>query len=148
MATKVDSRPILDQNGAEVLLGRGDMLYLPAGRPDAIRIHGAFVSDREIHDLVRYWRDFAPPGDAVDLDRVPAAAGKGGDRDEDDALFDDAKRIVVQTGVGSTSMLQRRLKVGYARAGRLMDLLEQAGIVGPPEGSKPREVLVRPDATP
>jgi S-DNA-T family DNA segregation ATPase FtsK/SpoIIIE len=122
------------------------MLYLPAGRPDAIRIHGAFVSDDEIRDLVKYWRDFAPPTAEVDLDQVPAKGNGrgGGDEEDEDELFEDAKRIVIQTGVGSTSMLQRRLKVGYARAGRLMDLLEQAGIVGPPEGSKAREVLVKP----
>jgi S-DNA-T family DNA segregation ATPase FtsK/SpoIIIE len=122
------------------------MLYMPAGRPDPIRIHGAYVADREIHDLVRFWGDFAPPTEEVDLDQVPIKGNgrRGADDDEEDELFEDAKRIIIQTGVGSTSMLQRRLKVGYARAGRLMDLLEQAGIVGPPEGSKAREVLVKP----
>ncbi len=144
VASKVDSRTILDQNGAEVLLGRGDMLYLPAGRPDAIRVHGAFVSDPEIQAVVRHWRDFAPPTEEIDLESVTAQSGGPSGAAEEDDLFEDARRIVVQTGVGSTSMLQRRLKVGYARAGRLMDLLEQAGVVGPPEGSKAREVLVRP----
>jgi S-DNA-T family DNA segregation ATPase FtsK/SpoIIIE len=149
VASKVDSRTILDQNGAELLLGRGDMLYLPAGRPDPIRVHGAYVSDREIQDMVRYWRDFAPPTEEVDLDRMPSRSGGGGGDDEaEDELFEEARRIVVQTGVGSTSMLQRRLKVGYARAGRLMDLLEQAAVVGPPDGSKAREVLLKPADVP
>jgi DNA segregation ATPase FtsK/SpoIIIE, S-DNA-T family len=146
VASKVDSRTILDQNGAEALLGRGDMLYLPAGRPDPVRIHGALVSDREIEALVKYWMDFEAPTPALDADRLPNREGEvaGGDDSEEDDLFGEARRIVVQTGIGSTSLLQRRLKVGYARAGRLMDLLEQAGVVGPPDGSKAREVLERP----
>jgi S-DNA-T family DNA segregation ATPase FtsK/SpoIIIE len=150
VASKVDSRTIMDQNGAEALLGRGDMLYLPAGRPDPVRIHGALVSDKEILALVKYWQDFEPPTPALDADRLPNREGEaaGGDEDEDDDLFGEARRIVVQTGIGSTSLLQRRLKVGYARAGRLMDLLEQAGVVGPPDGSKAREVLERPGDLP
>ncbi len=146
VASKVDSRTILDQNGAEALLGRGDMLYLPAGRPDPIRIHGAFVSDREIRAMVGHWGDFAPPTPALDVERLSTAeVGGTGDEDGgDDELFAEARRVVVQTGIGSTSLLQRRLKVGYARAGRLMDLLEQAGVVGPPDGSRAREVLMRP----
>jgi S-DNA-T family DNA segregation ATPase FtsK/SpoIIIE len=150
VASKVDSRTILDQNGAEALLGRGDMLYLPAGRPDPVRIHGALVSDREIEGLVKYWMDFEPPTPALDVDRLPSREGEsgGGDDPESDDLFSEARRIVVQTGIGSTSLLQRRLKVGYARAGRLMDLLEQAGVVGPPDGSKAREVLERPGDLP
>jgi S-DNA-T family DNA segregation ATPase FtsK/SpoIIIE len=150
VASKVDSRTIMDQNGAEALLGRGDMLYLPAGRPDPVRIHGALVSDREIQELVKYWKDFEPPTPELDADRLPSREGEitGGDEEEEDDLFGEARRIVVQTGIGSTSLLQRRLKVGYARAGRLMDLLEQAGVVGPPDGSKAREVLERPGDLP
>jgi S-DNA-T family DNA segregation ATPase FtsK/SpoIIIE len=150
VASKVDSRTILDQNGAEALLGRGDMLYLPAGRPDPVRIHGALVSDREIEGLVKYWLDFEPPTPELDADRLPSREGEvaGGDEGDEDDLFGEARRIVVQTGIGSTSLLQRRLKVGYARAGRLMDLLEQAGVVGPPDGSKAREVLERPGDLP
>jgi S-DNA-T family DNA segregation ATPase FtsK/SpoIIIE len=150
VASKVDSRTILDQNGAEALLGRGDMLYLPAGRPDPVRIHGALVSDREIEGLVKYWMDFEAPTPALDVDRLPSREGESGGAEdpESDDLFSEARRIVVQTGIGSTSLLQRRLKVGYARAGRLMDLLEQAGVVGPPDGSKAREVLERPGDLP
>jgi S-DNA-T family DNA segregation ATPase FtsK/SpoIIIE len=150
VASKVDSRTILDQNGAEALLGRGDMLYLPAGRPDPVRIHGAMVVDREIQALVKHWLDFDAPTPALDADRLPTREGEagGGDEEDEDDLFGEARRIVVQTGIGSTSLLQRRLKVGYARAGRLMDLLEQAGVVGPPDGSKAREVLMRPGDLP
>jgi S-DNA-T family DNA segregation ATPase FtsK/SpoIIIE len=150
VASKVDSRTIMDQNGAEALLGRGDMLYLPAGRPDPVRIHGAFVSDREILKMVEYWKDFAPPTPVLDVDRLSTTSLDGSESDENDGddLFTDARRIVVQTGIGSTSLLQRRLKVGYARAGRLMDLLEQSGVVGPPDGSKAREVLMRPGDLP
>jgi S-DNA-T family DNA segregation ATPase FtsK/SpoIIIE len=150
VASKVDSRTILDQNGAEALLGRGDMLYLPAGRPDPVRIHGAFVSDREIQAVVHHWSEFDPPSPELDVERLALRDGNGeaGDESDEDELFAEARRIVVQTGIGSTSLLQRRLKVGYARAGRLMDLLEQSGVVGPPDGSKAREVLMRPGDLP
>jgi S-DNA-T family DNA segregation ATPase FtsK/SpoIIIE len=150
VASKVDSRTIMDQNGAEALLGRGDMLYLPAGRPDPIRIHGAFVSDREMRSLVAHWSEFEPPTPALDVERLAVRGAEGGEAEggDDDELFGEAQRVVVQTGIGSTSLLQRRLKVGYARAGRLMDLLEQAGVVGPPDGSRAREVLIRPGDLP
>jgi len=150
VASKVDSRTILDQNGAEALLGRGDMLYLPAGRPDPVRIHGAFVSDREIQAVVRHWAEFEPPSPELDVERLSIRDENGeiADESDEDELFAEARRIVVQTGIGSTSLLQRRLKVGYARAGRLMDLLEQAGVVGPPDGSRAREVLQRPGDLP
>jgi S-DNA-T family DNA segregation ATPase FtsK/SpoIIIE len=150
VASKVDSRTILDQNGAEALLGRGDMLYLPAGRPDPVRIHGAFVSDREIQAVVRHWSDFEAPTPELDVERLSLRDENGemADESEEDELFAEARRIVVQTGIGSTSLLQRRLKVGYARAGRLMDLLEQAGVVGPPDGSRAREVIMRPGDLP
>lgn len=150
VASKVDSRTILDQNGAEALLGRGDMLYQPAGRPDPVRIHGAFVSDQEIQRVVDHWDDFEPPSPALDPERLATTNLDGAEagESEEDELFADARRIVVQTGIGSTSLLQRRLKVGYARAGRLMDLLEQSGVVGPPDGSKAREVLMRPGDLP
>ncbi len=150
VASKVDSRTILDQNGAEALLGRGDMLYLPAGRPDPVRIHGAFVSDREIQAIVHHWSEFEAPSPELDVERLSLRDenGEAADESDEDELFAEARRIVVQTGIGSTSLLQRRLKVGYARAGRLMDLLEQAGVVGPPDGSRAREVLVRPGDLP
>jgi S-DNA-T family DNA segregation ATPase FtsK/SpoIIIE len=140
VASRTDSRTILDQNGAESLIGRGDMLYLPAGRPAPVRLHGAFLPDADIETLVGYLRGFAATDDPIELDEKSGEAG--GLEDELDPLFGDAARTVVLQGQASTSLLQRRLKIGYARAGRLMDQLEQGGIVGGFEGSKAREVLV------
>jgi len=144
VATRTDSRTILDSNGAESLVGRGDMLFIPPGKAQAHRIHGAFLSDAETERTATYLRQFPP---AEDLTASPASgetAEEAGGEFED-PLFHEAMRIVVTTRQGSTSMLQRRLRVGYTRAGRLMDLLERAGVVGPPDGSRAREVLVSPE---
>jgi S-DNA-T family DNA segregation ATPase FtsK/SpoIIIE len=141
VATRIDSRTILDQNGAESLIGRGDMLYLPAGRPAPVRLHGAYLSDADVERLVGYLRGFAAPVPEIDLDESARPDSVGGSGDED-PLFGEAARAIVLQGQASTSFLQRRFKIGYARAGRLMDQLEQAGIVGGFEGSKAREVLV------
>ncbi len=138
-----DSRTILDTNGAEQLLGKGDMLYLQPGRAKPRRVHGAFVDIQECEAVAEHWRSCAARDDGIDLSDAVAA---GGDEDlEMDPLFERAREIVVRSQHGSTSMLQRKLGVGYARAGRLMDLLERAGVVGPFVGSKAREVLMRPD---
>ncbi|MHB8078789.1 MAG: DNA translocase FtsK, partial [Candidatus Krumholzibacteriia bacterium] len=140
---KNDSRTILDLNGAERLLGHGDMLYLQPGRALPVRVHGAFLELEECEAIVTHWRRFADLTRPVQL----AEEREGGDsevRGEDD-LFEAAKRVVVLHQSGSTSLLQRRLRVGYTRAGRLMDMLEEAGIVGPFTGSKAREVLLRPE---
>ena len=140
VASKIDSRTILDMNGAERLLGRGDMLFLPSGQGEPIRIHGAFISGEETERLVEKIKE---SGYEVEEVKVFAPRGDGnggaGDRDE---LFEDAVAIVLDTQQASTSFLQRRMKVGYSRAARLMDELEAEGIVGPAEGAKPREILV------
>jgi S-DNA-T family DNA segregation ATPase FtsK/SpoIIIE len=138
VATKVDSRTILDGNGAESLLGRGDMLFMPPGKAEAVRVHGAFVSERDAAAIADFLRAQPP---APPIYREEDAAMGGGDPDLDDDLFEDALRLIVQTKQASTSFLQRRLKVGYSRAGRLMDLLERSGAVGPQDGSRTREVL-------
>ncbi len=148
VASKVDSRTVLDMNGAENLLGMGDMLFLPAGKADPYRVHGAFVSEEEAVRVVDFWRAKAavsamPPPLATEvvlpeLDSDAEAA----DGFMDDELIPEAAKLVVMHNQGSTSLLQRRLKVGYSRAGRLMDQLEQLGVVGPFNGSKAREILV------
>lgn len=139
VATRTDSRVILDMNGAESLLGHGDCLYLPAGKPEPYRIHGAFVSSEEIERVVDFLKSQGGPVVADDsaLEQVRLT-----DSDADDELYEEAMRLVVLHQQASTSMLQRRLKVGYSRAARLLDLLEARGVVGPPDGAKGREVLV------
>jgi len=138
-SSMVDSRTILDAPGAEKLLGRGDMLYLPIGASRPTRVQGAYVSDAEIGRIVDFWKDQGRPSfDPALLQAQPAEGGEGGD----DELLGQAARIVVQAGYGSVSLLQRKLKIGYVRAARLVDQLEAKGIVGPPQGSNPREVLV------
>jgi S-DNA-T family DNA segregation ATPase FtsK/SpoIIIE len=144
VASKVDSRTILDANGGEKLLGRGDMLFLPPGQPEPIRLHGAWIDTEETEQLVAWVRD-----QGVELDGVEFE-GENSDLsvadNERDARFDEALRLVVIHQQGSASLLQRRMKVGYSRAARLVDELEAAGIVGPPNGSsKGREVLVDED---
>ena len=149
VASKIDSRTVLDMNGAENLLGQGDMLFTPAGKPEPYRIHGAFVSEDEAARVVDFWKSkvaaaaFTPPlaTDARVVDQEEEE-GAGQDDEYNDDLIKEAARLVVGHQQGSTSLLQRRLKVGYSRAGRLMDQLESLGVVGPFQGSKAREVLV------
>jgi DNA segregation ATPase FtsK/SpoIIIE, S-DNA-T family len=148
VASKTDSRTILDMNGAEQLLGNGDMLYLPSGSPKPVRLQNAFISTDEVDSLMEhigkqkgYTRPFTLPSI---VEKKRNAEGQGsGDRDE---LFDEAARLIVRHQQGSVSLLQRRLKVGYSRAARLVDELEAAGIVGPFDGSKAREVLVESES--
>ena len=146
-----DSRVILDQPGAEKLVGKGDMLLLPGNSNVSQRIQGSFVSEEEVRKIVAHWRRQAPDVvyvSGVEGDDDAHGGGTGlfgsgsGDDDEDETLLRQAMELVVRSQLGSTSMLQRKLKVGFARAGRLMDLLEQAGVVGPSEGSKARAVLM------
>ena len=139
-----DSRTVLDRNGAETLLGSGDMLFLPTGKPNPIRLHGAFISNEETARLVAFMRKQGPPDYMFDLKEQGAMASKLAASQKDE-LYEKAVEVVVGLQMGSTSLLQRRLSVGYARAGRLMDLLETNGIVGPFKGSKARDVLVGPD---
>ena len=141
VASKVDSRTILDMNGAESLLGNGDMLYLPPGRAEPERLHGSYVSEKDVERVVSYLREFswmARP--SVDLSEPSLTAD--GETEDDDELLKEATRVVITHKHGSVSLLQRRLKIGYSRAARLMDRLEETGVVGPADGSKPREVLV------
>jgi S-DNA-T family DNA segregation ATPase FtsK/SpoIIIE len=151
VATKVDSRTILDTNGSESLLGKGDMLFLPAGTSRLHRIHGPYVTEDEVTQVCKFWRDQAkaiyneellkPPKDENAAVGEGGEAGEGGGEEVDDALYQDAVRVVCEMGRASTSTLQRRLRVGYGRAARLIDLMEKDGIVGPPDGAKAREVL-------
>jgi S-DNA-T family DNA segregation ATPase FtsK/SpoIIIE len=145
-ATRHDSRTILDGIGAEKLLGKGDMLFLPPGSSRPIRLHGAYVSEQETAALVRWLKKQGPPELDPQVVEPPVEERGGGDGfDEPDELFDEAARLVVAEKMGSASFLQRRMRIGFSRAARLIDMLEQEGILGPPQGSKPREVLVRAD---
>ena len=157
VAGKVDSRTILDSNGAESLLGKGDMLYLPAGSSRLHRIHGPLIGEDEIGLVCDFWRAQAkaiyneellkPPRDENSRDGNAESSGssEGSGEEVDDALYEDAIRVVCEAGRASTSTLQRRLRVGYGRAARLIDLMEKDGIVGPADGPKPREVLKKKD---
>jgi DNA segregation ATPase FtsK/SpoIIIE, S-DNA-T family len=154
VATKVDSRTILDANGAEALLGKGDMLYLPSGSARVHRLHAPLVTEKEIAAVVEFWKQQgsaeyqqqfleAPKDEREVGSSADGVEGSGGG--EDDPLYQDAVKLVVEFGKASTSLLQRRLRVGYGRAAHLIDLMEQDGIVGAADGPKPREVLKRPD---
>jgi S-DNA-T family DNA segregation ATPase FtsK/SpoIIIE len=143
VSSRVDSRCILDEIGAERLIGRGDLLYLPAGQSKPTRIQGAFVSDDEMNRLIAYLKTQAPPQYRDEIERFgKQQAGMELPDDEEDELLEGAVRVVVETGQASISMVQRRLRVGYTRAARLIDMMERRGIVGPHVGSKAREILV------
>jgi S-DNA-T family DNA segregation ATPase FtsK/SpoIIIE len=151
VASKVDSRTILDANGSESLLGRGDMLFLPAGSSRLHRIHGPLVTEDEIAALCDFWRVQAKAKYNEELLRPPqeeTSASEGGEPSEEDfndEVYQEAVRIVCEMGRASTSVLQRRLRIGYGRAARLIDIMEKDGIVGPADGTKPREVLKKKD---
>jgi S-DNA-T family DNA segregation ATPase FtsK/SpoIIIE len=149
LATKVDSRTILDTNGAEALLGRGDMLFLPPGTSRLMRLHAPYVSEKETAAVVAFWKDQGT-ADYVEgflespKDERQGVEGANDNPDDDDPMFDDAVRLVFEFGKASTSLLQRRLRVGYGRAAHLIDLMERDGLVGPADGSRPRELLKAP----
>jgi len=150
LATKVDSRTIIDSNGAESLLGRGDMLYLPPGTSRVQRVHAPFVTEKEISEVVKFWK---AQGEAEYvhgfLEGPKEETGKenesGVEGDNNDPMFDDAVRLVFEFGKASTSLLQRRLRIGYGRAAHLIDMMYNDGLVGPADGSKPREILKSPN---
>jgi DNA segregation ATPase FtsK/SpoIIIE, S-DNA-T family len=152
LATKVDSRTIIDSNGAESLLGRGDMLYLPPGTSRVQRVHAPFVTEKEISAVTAFWK---AQGEAEYVhgflegpkeDNPTGKDGDGGDAgDNNDPMYDDAVRLVFEFGKASTSLLQRRLRIGYGRAAHLIDMMYNDGLVGPADGSKPREILKSPN---
>jgi DNA segregation ATPase FtsK/SpoIIIE, S-DNA-T family len=148
VATRVDSRTILDIMGAEHLLGKGDMLFLPPGSSRLTRVHGAFVTEPEIMGVVDFWKAQAKPEYDQSYLIAPAEDSEP-DSDEpmgeQDPMYEEALRVVLEMGKASTSTLQRRLRLGYGRAARILDMMHRDGIIGPPDGSKPREVLKRPD---
>ena len=147
VSSLADSRVILDQPGAERLIGKGDMLLLTASSNIPRRLQAPWVSEEEVRELVRHWKSQGGQAEPIvgieGFDDRPA--GPDGVGEEDDELLAQARDLVVRSQLGSTSMLQRKLRVGFARAGRLMDLLERAGVVGPSEGSKARAVLMTPE---
>jgi S-DNA-T family DNA segregation ATPase FtsK/SpoIIIE len=144
VSTLADSRVILDQMGAEKLIGKGDMLMLTASSSRADRVQGAWVDEECVRKVVAHWRRQVT--ETTYIQGVQGADGGSGrtavEEDDSDDLLPEAMELVVRAGMGSTSMLQRKLRVGFARAGRLMDLLERRGVVGPSEGSKARSVLM------
>jgi DNA segregation ATPase FtsK/SpoIIIE, S-DNA-T family len=150
VATRVDSRTILDGMGAEHLLGKGDMLFLPPGSSRFTRVHGAFVTETEINKVVDFWKAQAKP--EYDQSYLIAPPNEDGEAEveetapgDQDPMYEEALRVVLEMGKASTSTLQRRLRLGYGRAARILDMMHRDGIIGPPDGSKPREVLKRPD---
>jgi len=153
VASKVDSRTILDTNGAEALLGRGDMLFLPPASSRLQRLHGPLVTEQEIEKVVEWWKaqsepqynqDFLEPLQDKEQEGLPEE-GEEGENAELDSVYEDAVRIVVESGKASTSLLQRRLRLGYGRAARLLDMMQKDGIISAPDGARPREVLKHPD---
>jgi S-DNA-T family DNA segregation ATPase FtsK/SpoIIIE len=147
VSSHIDSRTVLDMSGAERLIGRGDMLFKPIDVSKPSRIQGCFVTEKEINDLVKYLKEQESPEYSMEPSFVgetgSGTAGGGGNSDgSNDELYEPAVRLVVNTGYASTSMIQRRFKVGYTRAARLVDTMEEHGLVGPPDGSKPREILI------
>jgi S-DNA-T family DNA segregation ATPase FtsK/SpoIIIE len=148
VSSQTDSRVILDQNGAESLLGQGDMLFSPVGSAKLQRIQGAYVDEAQIAELTEQWRRQGEPEFQEELLEEVADEDAGGGSDEDgfdpdeDPLLEEAISLVASMGTASTSMLQRRLRLGYTRAGRLIDMLERRGIISGYEGSKPRQVLI------
>ena len=149
VASQTDSRVIIDSAGAEKLVGQGDMLVVTARQPRPQRIQGAWVDEAEISRVVSWVTRQGRPDGSVDevleMALTQEAAGAPPEDDEDEELLRQAMDLVVRSQLGSTSMLQRKLRVGFARAGRLMDILERRGVVGPSLGSKAREVLIGPD---
>ncbi len=152
VASKVDSRTILDSNGSEALLGRGDMLFMPPASARLVRLHGSFVTEKEINRVVEWWKSQSSPQYNEEFLKPIKDKDRGVDGEDEeevsaelDAVYEDAVRLVVESGKASTSLLQRRLRLGYGRAARLLDMMQRDGIISAPDGSRPREVIKRPD---
>ncbi|MBE7157443.1 MAG: DNA translocase FtsK 4TM domain-containing protein [Rhodospirillales bacterium] len=148
VASRIDSRTVLDNMGAEHLLGKGDMLFLPPGSSRVNRVHGAFVTEQETNRVVDFWKRQAEPEYDQSYLMTPPSEDEDGAEvfdGEQDPMYADAVRVVLEMGKASTSTLQRRLRLGYGRAARILDMMHHEGIIGAPDGSKPREVLKRPD---
>ena len=145
VSARVDSRTILDASGAEQLLGRGDMLFLPPKSSRLVRVHGAYVSEKEIGRITEFLRTTGEPTYDNTVGKTETSAAEKARAEDRDDLFDECARLVVEQGQASTSMLQRRFRIGFSRAGRLIDLMEQDGIIGPADGARPREILVPKD---
>ncbi|MBI3322177.1 MAG: DNA translocase FtsK [Candidatus Omnitrophica bacterium] len=144
VASRVDSRTVLDSIGAEKLLGKGDLLFMPPGASKLVRGQGTLVTDQEIERVAQFIKAQRPPSyDAQVLDEVESRASGGANDREKDVMYDEALRVVVESGQASVSLLQRRMRLGYGRAARILDMMEQEGIVGPIRGAKPREVFLR-----
>ncbi len=143
VTAQIDSRTILDKAGAEELLGKGDMLYQPVDAGEPKRVQGAFISTEEIEKLVEFWQEQPPPDNMKPIDIAAPSAEKEEEKDSDeDSLYPEALNIIMAEKYASVSILQRKLKIGYARAGRIIDQMERRGVVGPAEGSKPRKILI------
>ncbi len=155
VGSQIDSRTILDMGGAEKLLGKGDMLFLSGDTAKPRRVQGALVTEKEVHDVVKFIKDQTEAlGEEIRGENVPQVdfnaktnSGSSGDDDADDDMYAEAKQVVMEAGKASASLLQRRLRVGYARAARLLDILEDKGVIGPGDGAKPRDVYLRPDGS-
>jgi S-DNA-T family DNA segregation ATPase FtsK/SpoIIIE len=160
VASQIDSRTILDMSGAENLLGAGDMLFLSAELPKPIRLQSAFISENEVKNVVKFLKDHydGTLGDEINVTTntdnknmffggIPDEALTMGDDGEDDEKYEEARDAILETGKASTSFLQRRLGLGYARAARMMDLLERRGVIGPGDGAKPRDILIKSDGS-
>lgn len=143
VASQIDSRTILDSGGAEKLLGSGDMLYLPGDRAKPVRLQGGFISEEEVRQVVEDLREKNPIETEFDDSIISPARGGSGEAGDagDDVMFEEAKRIVIESGKASASYLQRRLRIGYSRAARLLDMLEEYGVISPADGNKPREIF-------
>ncbi len=142
VSSQMDSRTILDIGGAEKLLGRGDMLFFPVGAPKPVRVQGTFLSDKEVEALVAFLKEQAKPAYDQEVAEIELPENHSAPAEEEDELLPQAVQLFIEKGTASISLLQRRFHIGYARAARLVDIMEQRGIVGKFDGSKPRQVLM------
>jgi S-DNA-T family DNA segregation ATPase FtsK/SpoIIIE len=142
VSSQIDSRTILDAGGAEKLLGKGDMLYSPIGLNKPLRIHGCFIDEQEVKKVIEHWKKQGRPEFGISEEHLEESVSAEKKDEDFDDKFLAAAELVITTGIASVSFLQRRLRVGYSRAARLMDMLEEAGVVGSHEGNKPRDILM------